>query len=133
MSRLLLDTNIVSYLLKGDSRALLYQPHLQGNELAISLMTVAELLQWSEMQGWGEKRIFQLEGFLHKFTILSIDIETCRHWAMIRATRKALGQPISPQDAWIAASALRNHVPLVTHNSADFQQITNLQLITANR
>ena len=52
---------------------------------------------------------------------------------MIRATRKALGQPMSPQDAWIAAPALRNHIPLVTHNSADFQQITNLQLITENR
>ena len=60
MSTLLVDTNIVSYLLKGDSRALLYKPYLQGNELAISLMTVAELLQWSEMQGWGSKRIAQL-------------------------------------------------------------------------
>lgn len=132
MSTLLVDTNIVSYLLKGDSRALLYKPYLQGNELAISLMTVAELLQWSEMQGWGSRRIAQLEEFLHKFTILPIDIATCRQWATIRAIRKTIGQPISPQDAWIAASALRYGYPLVTHNSSDFQQIANLQLITKN-
>jgi len=132
MNTLLLDTNIVSYLLKGDSRAILYQPHLLGNELSISLMTVAELLQWSAMQGWGEKRIAQLEEFLQKFTILPIDIAACHHWATVRATRKALGQPISPQDAWIAAAALRYDLPLVTHNAADFQHINNLQLITEN-
>lgn len=46
MSTVLLDTNIVSYLFKQDSRAFLYEPHLLNQELAISLMTVAELLQW---------------------------------------------------------------------------------------
>ena len=44
MTTVLLDTNIVSYLFKGDSRAALYAPHLLGRELAIAMMTVAELL-----------------------------------------------------------------------------------------
>lgn len=130
MSILLLDTNIVSYLLKGDSRASLYAGHLQGNELSISLMTVAELLQWSIIQGWGEKRSAQLEVFLQKFTILPLDLATCRYWAVVRASRRARGQPISPQDAWIAATALRYDCLLVTHNNADFQSIADLKLIT---
>ncbi|MCG8349192.1 MAG: hypothetical protein MI924_15600 [Chloroflexales bacterium] len=45
MSTVLLDTNIVSYLFKRDSRAALYAPHLLDRELAVSLMTVAELFQ----------------------------------------------------------------------------------------
>ena len=45
MSTLLLDTNIVSYILKRDSRAALYAPLLRNNRLAISFMTAAELFQ----------------------------------------------------------------------------------------
>ena len=41
----LLDTNIVSFLLKGDSRAQAYAPSLQGKRLAISFMTVAYMLE----------------------------------------------------------------------------------------
>jgi tRNA(fMet)-specific endonuclease VapC len=45
MNTVLLDTNIVSYLFKRDTRAVLYAPHLLNKELAIAIMTVAELLQ----------------------------------------------------------------------------------------
>ena len=38
MSTVLLDTNIVSYLFKRDSRAALYAPHLLDRELAVSMM-----------------------------------------------------------------------------------------------
>jgi tRNA(fMet)-specific endonuclease VapC len=45
MSMLLLDTNIVSFIFKRDSRATAYAALLQGNRLAISFMTAAELFQ----------------------------------------------------------------------------------------
>jgi len=45
MSVLLVDTNIVSYVFKRDTRALAYAPRLNGQTLAISFMTVAELYQ----------------------------------------------------------------------------------------
>ena len=41
MSLILVDTNIVSYLYKQDSRSKLYEPRLLGQELGIALMTVA--------------------------------------------------------------------------------------------
>lgn len=37
---------------------------------------------------------------------------------------------LEQQDAWIAATALRHTIPLVTHNPSDFQYITNLELRT---
>lgn len=43
---LLLDTIVVSYLLKGDTRAAAYAPLLEGNRLVLSFMTVAELFEW---------------------------------------------------------------------------------------
>jgi tRNA(fMet)-specific endonuclease VapC len=132
MSTVLLDTNIVSYLFKGDTRAVSYAPHLLDQELAIPMMTVAELFQWAGMRNWGAVRLQQLEAMLQTYTILPNDVETCRHWAGVRVARHNVGHPISPQDAWIAASALRYGLPLVTHNSYDFQKIPGLIIITEN-
>ena len=47
MSIVLLDTNIVSYIFKRDTRAALYAPLLEGNRLGVSFMTVAELFEWA--------------------------------------------------------------------------------------
>jgi predicted nucleic acid-binding protein len=38
-----LDTNIISFVMKGHSRAAGYQPHLTGYTLAVSFMSVTEL------------------------------------------------------------------------------------------
>ena len=56
MSTVVLDTDVWSFLFKGDSRAEQYRPYLEDNALCISFQTVAELYQWIETAGWGEKR-----------------------------------------------------------------------------
>jgi tRNA(fMet)-specific endonuclease VapC len=43
----IVDTDVVSFLFKGDTRAQAYREHLRGKTLAISFMTVAELYQWA--------------------------------------------------------------------------------------
>ena len=43
MSSIVVDTNILSYELKRDTRAVIYTPHLQNQTLAISFVTLAEL------------------------------------------------------------------------------------------
>lgn len=132
MNTLILDTDVVSFILKGDSRANQYANIVQGNRLALSFMTVAELFQWAAIRNWGEQRIANLEMSLSNFLIIPIDIEVCRIWGNLRAERQAIGQIISPQDAWIAASAIRHNLPLVTNNAKDFQNITKLQVFTVN-
>lgn len=42
MNRVVLDTDVVSFLFKNDARARKYQPHLGGKEVVISFMTLAE-------------------------------------------------------------------------------------------
>ena len=130
MSTVLLDTDVVSYLFKQDSRRQLFAPHLLNHEPAIAIMTVAELFQWAAMREWGEQRVQRMETWLERFTILPVDIEVCRAWATVRGHRSALGLPISPQDAWIAATAIRYQIPLITHNAGDYQQIVGLRVIT---
>jgi tRNA(fMet)-specific endonuclease VapC len=96
MSTVLLDTNIVSYLFKQDTRAERYAKHLRNRELTIAVMTVAELFQWAAVRRWGEARIARLEQYLEHYTTLPVDINTCRQWATVRASRSAAGMPISP-------------------------------------
>src|SRR5262245_64114017 len=128
MSIALLDTNVVSYLFKGDTRATAYAPLLQGQRLAISFMTVAELFEWAATRKWGRTRLTRLEQTLATYVIIPVDVELCRHWGTLRAQQQAAGHTIAPQDAWIAATALRHRLPLVTHNPSDFQHIAGLDI-----
>ena len=51
--RAVVDTNIISYLLKGDvKRAALYKTDLENRQLIISFVTVAELFVWAYSKGW---------------------------------------------------------------------------------
>jgi hypothetical protein len=47
MTTLIVDTDVVSFLLKGGTRAGLYRPHSQDKTQALSFMTVAELHPWA--------------------------------------------------------------------------------------
>ena len=53
---LVVDTDVISYLFKQDTRADLYKPHLQGHLLLISPMTRAELEAWALEHSWGQTR-----------------------------------------------------------------------------
>jgi len=55
MNVVLLDTDVVSFLFKGDSRAKAYAPFLRDQRQALSFMTVAELFQWAEIRKWGPR------------------------------------------------------------------------------
>jgi tRNA(fMet)-specific endonuclease VapC len=128
MTTVLLDTNVVSYLFKGDTRAAAYAPLVQGQRLAISFMTVAELFEWAATRRWGQTRLTRLEQTLTTYLIIPIDVELCRQWGALRARQQATGRTIAPQDAWIAATAVRHQLPLVTHNTGDFQHIPGLDI-----
>jgi predicted nucleic acid-binding protein len=124
------DTNIVSYLFKRDTRAALYRSHLQGRVPVISFMTIAELDAWAEVNRWGAKQRERLERFLDGYLVHYPDREACRLWAGVFAETRTRGKPIQTADAWIATMALLYGVPLITHNAADFAGVDGLQLIT---
>ena len=130
MSLLLIDTDIASFILKGSDYANPYLPILSGQELTLSFMTVAELFQWAILRQWGNRRLVQLEQYLSNYLVIPTDQPLCREWAKVCTDRQSIGRPISPQDAWIAATALRHDLPLITHNIQDFLEIPNLRLVT---
>jgi len=127
---LILDTNIVSYLMKGGPLGRAYQPHVQNHLLAISIITVGELYFGAEKGNWGKSRRNELEAIIRRFVIIPYDHEVARCYGRLVAERQRAGRPIAPNDAWIAACTVRHAVPLVTHNPKDFQGITSLQVVS---
>ena len=130
MSTLLLDTNIISYLIRSDPLAQLYRPHLINHSLAISFMTLAELFEGAYRGGWGVEKRRSIEQIQSSLIVIPWDARLCSRWGEVRWGRRR--QPISAEDAWIAATALEYDCPLVTHNSRDFRGIPGLTVITEN-
>src|SRR5882762_3635323 len=80
MSRLVVDTDIVSYLFKNHSVATLYDGDLLNHILVVSFMTVAELERWAIQSRWGDARRNRLNWFLQPFAILPYDRTLCTKW-----------------------------------------------------
>ena len=125
--RVVVDTSVVSYLLKGHSSAPQYREFLRGNLAGLSFMSLAELNRWPIERNWGDQRIAALREHLVSYIVLFPDEETCRVWARL-VSRK--GRPVSVPDAWIAAAALQFKCPLVTHNVQHFESIEGLSILT---
>jgi len=126
MAFVLLDTDVLSYLSRGDTRAQRYQRFLVGKTACISWQTVAEAYKWAEKRDWSETRRKWLETYLGEYLVLPLDRDTAWAWAIICAGREKRGRPISCSDAWIAASAIRWGCPLITHNERHFRDINCL-------
>ncbi len=128
MAYRLLDTNIVSYMMKSHPLLAVYRPHLVGYDLAVSFQSVAELLAGGVLAGWGQARWADLDAALATLTILHSDEAVCERWAEVWVARRT--RPIGIADCWIAATALAHGLELITHNPADFAGIPGLMIIT---
>ena len=124
------DTNVVSYIFKRDTRETLYKAHLQGRMAIIAAQIFAELEAWPLKYGWGIRRHEALRAYLETYAFAEVDKAICLQWAKVQANAKRVGRPMTEADAWIAATALAYDVPLITHNPNDFRYVPGLSVIT---
>jgi tRNA(fMet)-specific endonuclease VapC len=130
MSRIVVDTDVASYLFNWHSLAQQYADAMRGSELILSFMSVAELRMGAISAGWGNRRRLLLEQFIQRFELVYADNDLCTVWARTRADARTTGRPMSPQDAWIAATAIALDAPLATNNRRDFEHVRKLRLIS---
>ena len=130
MTRVVADTDVVSYVFKNHPFGSRYDPELAGHITLISFMTVAELERWVLQYRWGNQRIQLLRTFLRRFTVVPSSPDLCRKWAEVMVTAQAAGRRIESADAWIAATALLHDAPLLTNNRNDFLGVAGLTLIS---
>lgn len=130
MESCVVDTDVVSYFFKNSPVAQLYRQHLVGKLLIISFMTLAEVRLGMLQARWGAGRIASMETHLKQFVLYVSNKDLCDVWARVVYSERVKGRVISAQDAWIAATAIQNGVPLVTHNRKHFESVDNLVVIS---
>ncbi len=128
---MLLDTDVVSFILRGDDRGRAYFDLVRGHRLCVSFMTAAELFAWAEIRHWGERRRAELELLLtERYVLLGFELGLAREWARIQAEATTAGRPMAAQDGWVAATARFFGLPLVTHHHADFRHVAGIRVLT---
>lgn len=127
MKSIVLDTDVVSFLFKGDTRGQIYLPQLQDRQWLISFMTEAELEQWALLANWSAKRAEWLRLFVNRSVIVPSSHDLVLKWAEAMVAARRSGRRIETADAWIAATALLYDAPLLTHNQADYLGVPGLR------
>ena len=68
MNRVVVDTDVVSFLFKNHPIGNRYDPELAGRLPLISFMTVAELERWAIQRNWNARRLNWLHLHLRRST-----------------------------------------------------------------
>jgi tRNA(fMet)-specific endonuclease VapC len=129
MNRIVVDTDIATYIFNWHSSAQRYVDALRGAELILAFPSIAEMRMRAMAEGWGLRRRNCLERFMRSFGAAYADDALCTSWAALRARARSAGRSLSPQDAWIAATALRLDAPMATNNRSAFEHIEKLRLL----
>ena len=122
-----LDTNTLSYFLRGEGRVGQRLAGTPPQQVALPAVVVYEI-------AYGLKRaerpalLRAFEHMLRVASVLDFDAEAAEHAADMRQTLDRAGTPIGPHDLLIAATARRHACTLVTHNTREFARVPGLLL-----
>lgn len=122
----LLDTNTVSFYLRGVPNVAQRLRAEKPSEVAVSAITAFEL-RYGAMKRQSEKLTAAVEGFLALVAILPFDGPVSARAGALKVELEAKGQPSGLPDLLIAAHALTLGLTLVTNNTKDFAHIPGLR------
>ncbi len=129
MRDLLIDTNIYTHALKGDSEVVSILQKV--NQIGVCPITIGELLSGFKGGNRERQNIEELGEFLDspRVLIYPINEETAEFYAEILNNLKATGKPIPTNDMWIAAAAFHHGLNLFSKDQ-HFKKIPGLMLIS---
>lgn len=128
MLRYLLDTNIVIYVLKQRPVQVLTTFNANASHMAISSITLAELLHCAEESSRVSENLSVVEDFCSRLEVLPYDAKAAQHYGAIRAALEKLGQTIGVNDLHIAGHARSAGLVLVTNNVSEFAPVPALEV-----
>jgi len=128
MRQILIDTNIYSYVLKGDGDV--FEVLRKTDEIGFSVISIGELLSGFKGGGREQKNREELEIFLDspRVVVYSVNEDTSEFYAEIINNLRKIGRPVPTNDIWIAAVAFQNGLKLFTKDT-HFKAIAGLSLV----
>ena len=126
MLKYLLDTNIVIYVLKRRPKEVLEIFNRNASRMAISSITLSELIYGAEKSQNVDKNLEAIEEFVSHLDVLPYDAKASQHYGQIKAALEKRGEIIGENDIHIAAHAISQGLILVTNNLQEFKRVPNL-------
>ena len=129
------DTDVYSArLIPNSTLARRYEPLLLGRIEFVSFQTVAEVRYGALLRGRGAARVRRMEAAISRIEIVHSGPELIRVYAELRVDCQRAGHALSQRehdaDRWIAATAIRLGIPLVS-NDRVFEKTPGLRLEAA--
>lgn len=126
--RYLLDTNTCSYIIKGNRPEVREQLlRVPMADVGISVITEAELRFGVSRLPHARNLSLAVEEFLLRVEVLPWDSDSAKHYAVLRTSLEAAGEPMGNFDMMIAAQALAAGTVLVTHDRV-FRRVKGLKV-----
>jgi tRNA(fMet)-specific endonuclease VapC len=126
MLRYLLDTNICIYVIKRRPESLLERFNRNAAHLAMSAITLAELMHGAEKSSDPSRSLAVVENFCSRPEVLAYGPKAAQHYGQIRSALERRGKPIGVNDLHIAAHARSEGLTLVSNNLPEFERVDGL-------
>lgn len=124
--RYLLDTNIVSDLIRNPAGPAAERVALVGDSNVCTSIVVAAELRYGAIKKDSPRLTKQLEAVLSVLEVLPLVLPVDRVYGRLRAQLGREGQPIGGNDLLIAAQSVVLGLTLVTDNQREFSRIAEL-------
>ena len=125
----LLDTNICIYFLKQHPGIIKRMVKCRDDEIAISIISLAELQFGAQNSSQVGNNIKRIEFFLERVQLLDLTPKTTDIFARIKASLRKSGNIIDDFDILIGATAIENDLTLVTDNERHFSRIEKIRMV----
>jgi tRNA(fMet)-specific endonuclease VapC len=119
---------MVIYVLKRRPIKVLEVFNKNASRMAISSITLSELMYGAEKSQQVDKNLEAVEEFVSHLEVLSYDAKASQHYGQIKAKLEKKGQIIGENDIHIAAHAISQGLTLVTNNLKEFKRVPHLAL-----
>ena len=126
--RFLLDTDTCIYALKQHRKVLQELLSTSREDVAVSVVTEAELRTGAAKSSSPMKTLRLVETFLRPLTILDFTSQDTVAYAQVQARLERAGTPIGPLDTIIAAQAVARGLTLVSNNEREFRRVSGLRV-----
>lgn len=127
MPRYMLDTDISSYLIRGDHPEVTDAFRQHFPDVCISAITAAEL-QYGAQKRKSQLLTRNVNAYCNLVPICEWTREAAETYAEMRVELEKHGTPVGSMDMLIAASAIAEGAILITNNIAHFSKIGKLRV-----